>query len=428
MTGIAFAVFIIGLILTFPIAVAMGLGAVIPGMTNPSFPANLLYIVRTMVIGVDSTPILAIPLFIFSGIIMSRGGISRKLFDVFAYFIGKRRAGMPCAVILTCLFYGAISGSGPATTAAVGAMTVPVLVELGYDKVYAGSIVSVGGGLGLIIPPSISFIMFGLATGVSVGSLFIAGIIPGIVIALFLMINAYLHSLKYGEDTEKIAASYKALKERGFLRIFLDGFWALLTPVIILGGIYGGIVTPTEAACISVVYALIVSLFIYKTIVMKDIWKLVVDSVKAVAPLCVLLALANAFSRVLTFAQAPQALARALSTTITSPFVFLLILNVVLLVLGMFIDGAPAILILAPMLLPVATSFGINPVHLGIIIVVNLTIGLSTPPFGLNLFVASSMIDAPVMELGKKSLPYILAYTIALLVITFIPWLSLALL
>ncbi|MBP7111213.1 MAG: TRAP transporter large permease, partial [Firmicutes bacterium] len=362
MTGIAFTVFIVGLILTFPIAVAMGLGAVIPGLTNPSFPANLVYIVRTMVIGVDSTPILAIPLFIFSGIIMSKGGISRKLFDVFAYFIGKRRAGMPCAVILTCLFYGAISGSGPATTAAVGAMTVPVLVELGYDKVYAGSIVSVGGGLGLIIPPSISFIMFGLATGVSVGSLFIAGIIPGIVIALFLMVNAYLHSLKYGEDTEKIAASYKVLKERGFLRIFLDGFWALLTPVIILGGIYGGIVTPTEAACISVVYALIVSLFIYKTIAVKDIWKLVVDSVKAVAPLCVLLALANAFSRVLTFAQAPQALARALSTTLTSPALFLIVLNIVLLILGMFIDGAPAILILAPMLLPVATSLGINPV------------------------------------------------------------------
>ena len=428
MTAIAFGVLLTCMVLAFPISVAMGLGAIAPWLYNPASPCDLQYVIRSMVIGVDSTPILAIPLFMLSGAIMARGGISKRLFDIFAYVIGKRTAGMPCAVIVTCLFYGTICGSGPATCAAVGAMTIPILVSLGYDKVFCAAIVATAGGLGLIIPPSISFIMFGLATGTSVGSLFIAGIIPGIVIAGFLMLYAYFYCVNRGEDKEKIAANYEKLRARGFFGVMRDGFWAMMTPVFILGGIYGGIVTPTEAACISVFYALAVSLFAYRTIRFDEIWGLVLESVRQYAPICMLLAIATSFSRVLTFAKAPQALATALSSTLNTPTTFLLCLNLVLLVLGMFIDGAPAILILSPMLMPIAVKLGIDPVHLGIIIVVNLTIGLATPPFGLNLFVSSALIESPVTTLGRKVIPFVLAFIVALAIITFVPALSLMLL
>ena len=428
MTGLLFGVFILGLVLSFPVATSMGIAALVPGLVNPAMKADGVYIIRAMVVGIDSTPILAIPLFIMSGTIMAQGGISGKLFDIFSYFIGRLRGGLPCAVVITCLFYGAISGSGPATCAAVGAMTIPLLVSLGYEKGFAASIVAVAGGLGLIIPPSISFVNFALVTGTSVTDLFTAGILPGILIGLFLMAYCIYYCRKNGEDREKIEANYAALHEGGFWGIFKSGIWALLCPVIILGGIYSGIFSPTEAACVSVVYAILVSVFIYRTVSLKKLWQLVLDSVAGCAPLCALIALATAFSRILTMLNAPQNLAALIAGSIHSRVAFLLILNVVLLILGMFIDGAPAILILSPLLMPVAAGFGINPVHLGIIIVSNLTIGLASPPFGLDLFVASSTSGVPVTEIGRKVLPFIGMFLIALVLITFVPQISLALL
>jgi C4-dicarboxylate transporter DctM subunit len=425
MIALTFGVLIVCMLLAFPISIAIGFAAITPWLVSPSHPCDFQYIIRSMVIGVDSSPILAIPMFMLSGAIMARGGISKKLFDVFAYIIGKRTAGIPCAVILTCLFYGTICGSGPATCAAVGAMTIPILVSLGYDKVFCAAIIAVSGGLGLIIPPSISFIMFGLATGVSVGSLFVAGILPGILIAIFLMAYAYFYCVYNGEDKGKLAENYHLLREKGLPRLLAESFWALLTPVIILGGIYGGVVTPTEASCLSVFYALAISLFAYKTIRVQEIWGLLLESIHSYAPICVLFAIAVSFSRVLTFVKAPQALANVLASTLDSRVTFLICLNLVLLLLGMFIDGAPAILILSPMIMPIAIKLGVNPIHLGIIIVVNLTIGLASPPFGLNLFVSSALVDTPVMTLGKKVLPFVFSFIIALWIITFIPVLSL---
>lgn len=427
MTQIAITVFIIGLVLTFPIAVAIALGAVAPGLIDPSVVTDTVYVIRAMVVGVDSTPILAIPLFMLSGTLMARGQISRKIFDVFAYFLGTRTAGLPCAVIITCLFYGAISGSGPATCAAVGSMTVPLLLSLGYDRNFCGAIIATAGGLGLIIPPSISFINFALVTGTSVTALFAGGILPGIVIALFLMFYAWVYCRRHGEDKEKIAANYQQLAARGLWPLLADGFWALLTPVIILGGIYSGWFTPTEAACVSVVYALIVAVFIYQTIPPGRLIPVLCEAVKSFAPLCILIAVATAFGRILTLANAPQQLAVLIGDSIESRIAFLLLLNGVLLLLGMFIDGAPAILILSPLLLPVASSYGIDPVHLGLVMVANLTIGLATPPFGLNLFVASGIVDSPVLSLGRATIPFIVVNILALLVITFIPWLTLVL-
>lgn len=427
MTAVLFVVFIVCLMLSFPVAIAMGIAAITPGMLDTALSADVVYIIRTMVVGIDSTPILAIPLFILSGTIMAQGGISGKLFDLFAYFLGKRTGGLPCAVIVTCLFYGAISGSGPATCAAVGAMTVPLLVSLGYDRGFCSAIVASAGGLGLIIPPSISFVNYALVTGTSVTSLFTAGILPGCLIALCLMAYCYIYCRIHGEDKEKIGANYQKLHSCGFLGIMKSGFWALLCPVIILGGIYSGIFSPTEAACVSVIYAVLVSMAIYRTINLRKLWELILESVKSIAPLCVLLALATAFSRVLTMLNAPQALAEFISGAISGKIAFLILLNVALLILGMFIDGAPAILILSPLLMPIAAEFGIDPVHLGIVIVCNLTIGLASPPFGLNLFVASSTSGAPVMEIGKKVIPFIAMFLIALVLITFIPQISLCL-
>lgn len=427
MTAVLFVVFIVCLMLSFPVAIAMGIAAITPGMLDTALSSDVVYIIRTMVVGIDSTPILAIPLFILSGTIMAQGGISGKLFDLFAYFLGKRTGGLPCAVIVTCLFYGAISGSGPATCAAVGAMTVPLLVSLGYDRGFCSAIVASAGGLGLIIPPSISFVNYALVTGTSVTSLFTAGILPGCLIALCLMAYCYIYCRIHGEDKEKIEANYQNLHSRGFLGIMKSGFWALLCPVIILGGIYSGIFSPTEAACVSVIYAVLVSMAIYRTINLRKLWELILESVKSIAPLCVLLALATAFSRVLTMLNAPQTLAEFISGAISGKIAFLILLNVALLILGMFIDGAPAILILSPLLMPIAAEFGIDPVHLGIVIVCNLTIGLASPPFGLNLFVASSTSGAPVMEIGKKVIPFIAMFLIALVLITFIPQISLCL-
>ncbi|MCD8077159.1 MAG: TRAP transporter large permease [Lachnospiraceae bacterium] len=428
MLGLVFGIFLVAMILALPMGVAMGVATVIPQLINSSFAGNMNYVIQAMISGLNTTPILAIPLFMLSGALMTRGGIAKKLFDVFAYIVGPRTAGIPCAVVLPCLCYCAISGSGPATAAAGGAMCIPILVDLGYDKVFSAAIVATAGGLGVIIPPSIPFIMYGLFTGTSVGDMFTAGILPGILIAVCIMFYCWLYCKRNGEDKEKVAANYHALKEQGFWKVFKTGFWAVLTPVIILGGIYGGIVTPTEAACVSVFYALIVCLFIYKTIKIRDIPLLLKDSIASYAPLLLCIALAQGFSRILVLLKASTYVQNLLNSFVSSKFTLLIILIVFLLILGMFMDCGPAVMILAPIVLPVAETYGVDPVHLGIIMVTALAVGFVTPPFGMNLFVTAPLVDVPVAKLGTKALPFIGTFIIALLLIAFIPQISLILL
>ncbi len=349
------------------------------------------------------------------------------MFDVFSYFLGNKTAGMPCAVIITCLFYGAISGSAPATVAAVGSMTIPLLIRLGYDKVFVTAIVAVAGGLGVIIPPSIPFILYAMASGTSVGKMFMAGILPGILIAALLMLYAIYYCKKHGEDKEKIHAEVDALHKKGFKQVFFESFWALLTPVIILGCIYSGVASPTEAAVISVFYALIISMFVYKTLLWKDLYNVFVESIRTYAPILFILASSVAFSRVITILQIPDIAANLILNTVHGRVAILLVINVLLLIVGMVMDTSPAILILTPILLPIVTSVGVDPVHFGIIMVVNLAIGFVTPPIGINLFVASSLTDVPVMQIAKKALPLIVFFFIALLMITFIPAIALTL-
>ena len=425
--GLLFILFVVFLIIAIPVGITLGITAVLPHIFDPSFTVGAKYLIRAMFGGLDSFPLLAVPMFVLSGIIMAKGGISRKIFDVFAYFFGRFTAGMPCAVIVTCLFYGAISGSAPATVAAVGSMTIPILIGLGYDKTFATSVVAVAGGLGVIIPPSIPFIMYGMASGASVSDLFLAGIIPGLVIAFLLMGYAVFYCKKNGEDKARIEAEINQLHEKGFGNVFKESFWAILSPVIVLGCIYSGITSPTEAAVISVYYALIVSLFIYKEIKIRDLWGILVEAIKTYTPILFILAASTAFSRVLTLMQVPQTVSSFILGNFSSKVIILLVINVFLLIVGMVMDTTPAILILTPILLPIAQGIGMDPIQFGVIMVVNLAIGFVTPPIGVNLFVASALTDVPVMDIAKKALPMIGLFIVALLLFTFVPAFSLAL-
>ena len=421
-------IFVILLIIAIPVGIALGITSVLPSLIDPSFTVGAKYMVRAMFGGLDSFPLLAVPMFVLSGIIMAKGGISKKLFDIFAYFFGNRTAGMPCAVIATCLFYGAISGSAPATVAAVGSMTIPILAELGYDLKFTTAIVAVAGGLGVIIPPSIPFIMYGMASGASVSELFIAGVIPGLLIGILLMIYAVYYCRKYGEDKVRIQKEVKKLHSRSFRKVFKDSFFAILSPVIILGCIYSGIASPTEAAVISVFYALIISLLVYKSIQIKDLRDIFKEAIRTFTPILFILAASTAFSRAITLMQVPQSFSEIINSNFHSKIIILLVINAFLLIVGMVMDTTPAILILTPILLPIATNIGMSPIQFGVIMVVNLAIGFITPPIGVNLFIASSLTDVPVMDIAKKALPMIGYFLIALLLITFIPALSLALL
>lgn len=420
--------FVILILLSVPIACSLGIVALTPSLVDPNFNINAEYIIRSMVGGIDSFPLLAVPMFVLSGILMAKGGVSKRLFDVFSYFLGEHTAGMPCAVVVTCLFYGAISGSAPATVAAVGSMTIPLLIRMGYDKVFVTALVAVAGGLGVIIPPSIPFILYGMASGASVGKLFMAGILPGLLIAVLLMAYAFVYCKKHGEDKVKIHEEVDSLHAKGFAKVFLESSWALLTPVIILGCIYSGIASPTEAAVISVFYALIISLFVYKTLHLRDIKGILVEAIRTFAPILFILAAAVAFSRVITLLQIPQLAGDFILSSFHDKFMILLVVNILLLMVGMVMDTSPAILILTPILLPIMTSIGVDPIHFGIIMVVNLAIGFVTPPIGINLFVASSLTKIPVFTIAKKAVPLIFFFLLALLAITIFPQISLWLL
>ena len=425
--ALIFTVFLLAIALSVPIGVSMAAGASAPILLMGK-GGSIVQLLNNSFSGANSTPILAVPLFILAGVIMAEGGISKKLFNFFAYFVGRARGGIPCAVIITCLFYGAISGSGPATTAAVGSMCIPFMVSLGYEKKWSAGLVAVAGGLGVIIPPSIPFVLYSLATGISTGDLFKAGILPGLLIAGCMMVYAVLYCRKSGENRELINEKLNELKAQGFGQLLLESLPALLCPIIVLGGIYAGYVTPTEAACISVFYALIVSLFLYRTIRVRDLWRILCSAVKTYAGLAFVLAFATAFGRVLSLTKATGSITGLLASGFGSAWAALSVLVLLFLLLGTVMDTGPAIIILAPVLLPAVEALGIDPVHFGVVLVCCLSIGLATPPFGLDLFVAGDLAQEQPMSVAKKALPFMLTFTAALLVVTYVPWFSLALL
>lgn len=416
--------FVIFLIIGIPIGVVLCITSMIPNFINPLFPADPQYLVRAMISGVNSFPILAVPMFIFSGNVMAKGKISEKIFDFFSYFVVDKTAGLPIAVIITCMFYGAISGSGPATTAAVGTMTIPILAKAGYKKDFSTALVAVAGGIGVIIPPSIPFIFYGQASGVSISKLFIAGIIPGLLIGFSLMVYSWIYCKKNGEDKELILKYKKELTESGLKRIFFDSVLSLLCPIIVLGSIYTGIASPTEAAVISVFYSIILSLIVYKSIGIKDLWEIMVETVRIYSTILFIIAAAIAFSRVLIFLKVPDIISTQITAVVSSKIALLILVNLLLLMVGMIMDTTPAILVLTPILLPIVSRFGVDPIQFGIIMVVNLAIGFVTPPLGVNLFVASTISDVKMSDIVSRSVPFIISFLVVLLAITFIPALS----
>lgn len=416
---LVFIVFLVAIAISIPIGVSMIVGSLAPIFLMDK-GGSIAQLLNNTFSGANSTPILAVPLFILGGVIMAEGGISKKLFNFFSYFVGNIPGGIPCAVILTCLFYGAISGSGPATTAAVGSMCIPFLVGLGYDRQWSAGLVAVAGGLGVIIPPSIPFVLYSLATGVSTGNLFLAGIIPGILIGLFMMVYAVFYCVRKGEDKQLIRAKMDELRGQGLGHLFLDSLPALLCPIIILGGIYTGWFTPTEAACISVFYAILVSLFVYKSIKIKDLIPFLCSSVKTYGGLAFVLAFATAFGRVLSLTRATKIVEDFIVGNFSSAFAVMTVLVIIFLILGMVMDTGPAIIILAPVLLPAVQALGVDEVHFGVILVCCLSIGLATPPFGLDLFVAGNLAEEPPMSVAKKAVPFIIAFLIALFLITYV--------
>ena len=424
MIPMVFICFALLLVLTVPVGVILLIISAVPSFMG-KFAVDAEYIFRNVIEAFNNTTLLAIPLFILSGVIMARGKISDKLYDVFVYFIGDIPGGLPSAVVVTCLFYGAISGSGPATTAAVGSMCIPLLVSLGYDLVFCAALVAVAGGLGVIIPPSVPFVMYCNSSNTSVGDMFLAGVLPGILIGVLLIAYAVVYCIRHGGDQSKVHAHVKKLRERGLFSIVKEGFWALLCPVIILGGIYSGTFTPTEAACVSVVYALFVSVFIYRSLPVKDMIPVLLESAATVSSCLIITGSAAIFAKVITLLRVPQAVAEAMGGIADNRILLLLLINGILLIAGMILDTGASVMILTPILLPLVTAVGVNPIHFGCIMIVNLAIGFVTPPVGMNLYVASSMTGIKPLTIAKKAIPLLLMFFIALMFITFVEEISL---
>jgi len=418
--GILFLIFF-GLIVlgtVFPAALGLAL------FQNSIFSgdASLGFIARTMVTSMDNFTILAVPIFMLAGEIMGKAGISKRMFNVSNSLVGRFRGGLPMAVVVTMLLFGSVSGSGPATLAAVGSIMIPLLVEQGYDKKFVTGITAVSAGVGIILPPSIPLVIYAIAANTSIGDMFMAGIIPGILVGVAVMVYSYIYCLRnpIGEVSED-------LKPQPFWKSFKEGFWALLSPLIILGGIYGGIFTPTEAAAVSLVYAIIVGKFIYKEISLRDIPQMVYNAAALNAPILVIISLSSVFGRILTFEGVPALVADALLGFSTNPIVILILINIFMLTIGTFIDTISKVIILTPILLPIALSIGIDPVHFGIIMIVNFAIGLVTPPTGISLFVASAITDIPFMRVSKAVVGPLVAMLVVLILVSAFSFFSLIL-
>ena len=414
---VLFTMFFVLLLIGIPIPAALGLSLYQNAIFGEG--ASIDFIGRTMIRSMDSFPILAVPVFILAGEIMGKGGISKRLFDFANSIIGRVTGGVPMATVLTCMLFGAISGSGPATFAAVGAIMIPLMVKQGYNKPFVTGLSATAGGLGVIIPPSLPMVMFAIAANQSIGDMFLAGIIPGVIFGVALMIYAFIYS-----KINKIPPCPEDMRPQPVLVSVRKGFFALLTPVIILGGIYSGYVTATEAAAVSVVYGIIVSVFVYKTIKFKDLPKMVYNAALTCGPILLIVAIATVFGRAITFEGIPRMVASALMGVSTNPVVILIILNILLLIVGMFMDTLSAIVILAPMLLPIAAAIGVSPIHFGVIMVANLAIGLVTPPIGISLYVASAITRLSIMKISKAVIGPIVAMLVALILVTAVPVLS----
>jgi len=402
-----------------PIAVAMVATVMLSLVFFTEVP--MLVIIQQMFNSADSFTLMAIPFFVLSGNIMTAGGISKRLIRVATALFGGMPGGLAIAATAACAFFAAISGSSPATVAAIGAIMIPALMKAKYDDAYSVGIVTSAGSLGIMIPPSIPMVVYALATGEPIGKLFMAGVVPGLLTAFVFAVMCYVAAKRGGfgqndqgskADLKEIAASLK------------EGFWGLMMPLIVLGGIYSGVFTPTEAAAVAVVYSAIVGSFIYRDIKLKDYVGILTSSASVAAMIMFIIISASAFSWYLTSQGIPQEVANWIISVAPEPWMFLVAVNILLLIVGCFMEPNSAILVLAPLFYPIVQKMGINPIHFGIVMIFNLELGMLTPPLGLNLFVASGMTRFPLSRVVKASMPFIIAMFVLLIVFTYIPFFS----
>lgn len=404
--------------LTVSVAVSIGLASILGIQVSN---ANMLISVKEMFASINKFPLAAIPFFILAGNLMETGGISRRLVEFAKSIVGGVQGGLPMTCVLTCMIFAAVSGSSVATTFAIGAILIPALIKHGYPTSYAAALQATSAELGVIIPPSIPMILYGVSAEVSIGELFIAGFGPGILISLALMAFVWVYCKIKGwgkNDGDGRMPLGRATLQAG---------WALLMPVIILGGIYGGVFTPTEASAVAVFYALVVGVVIYREIKIKDLYAILRKSAISSAVIMFIIANAGLFAFLITRAGVPDAIGRWLEAVLQSPTMFLLGVNAALFIIGMFIETSAAIIVLAPILAPVAMHFGMDPVHFGLIMVVNLAMGMITPPFGVNLFAACTVARISLDRIVGHLLPFVGVILVCLLIITYVPSISLGL-
>ncbi len=418
MTSAMLITMVLGFALSVSVAVSIGLASIVGIQVSN---ASMLISAKEIFNSINKFPLAAIPFFILAGNLMETGGISRRLVEFAKSLVGGVQGGLPMTCVLTCMIFAAVSGSSVATTFAIGAILIPALIKHGYPTSYAAALQATSAELGVIIPPSIPMILYGVSAEVSIGELFIAGFGPGILISGALMLFVWLYCKWKGwgkHDGEGRLGVWAATRQAA---------WALMMPVIILGGIYGGVFTPTEASAVAVLYALVVGMLIYREIKIPDLMLALRKSVVSSSVIMFIIANAGLFAFLITRAGVPEAVGRWLEEVLKNPAMFLLGVNAALFIIGMFIETSAAIIVLAPILAPVAQRFGIDPVHFGLIMVVNLALGMITPPFGVNLFAACTVARISLDKIIRHLLPFVGVILLCLLVITYVPAISLGL-
>lgn len=423
---VLFFVFALLLLLGTPIAVCLGISSILSMLVlGAGRPVSVVLgtVPQLVSAATSKSVLLAIPFFILGGNIMEKSGISGKLINLAESCVGHLKGGVAMVCVIVACFFAAISGSGPATVAALGLILIPAMVKVGYDAPFAAALMATAGAIGVIIPPSITFVVYGSISDTSIGDLFISGVLPGLLMGAALIIITLWLGRK--SDLKRLPRCTGAQRWKAFK----GAFWGLLMPVIILGGIYGGIFTPTEAAAVSAVYGLVIGVFVYRTIKMKQFIKILIDTASTTATVMFITAAATLFAYVLTRARIDVAISGLLTDVAGgNKIIFLLIVNVVLLLAGCFLDSTSALYIFTPLFVPVAQALGMSMVHFGTIMIVNLAIGLVTPPVGVNLYVACGIADVDLRKISVSVVPLLVASLVVLLLVTYVPSLSLSLL
>ena len=405
------------LVLGVPIYVALGLVGFAAALATGS-PIEVA--AQSILNGVDKFPLLAIPAFIFAGNLMEQGGITQNIVRVFRHMLGHIPGSLGIVTIFSCMFFAAISGSGPGAAAAVGAIMIPAMLRYGYPPAYAAATAATGGTLGVLIPPSNPMILYGIIANTSIRDLFVAGVVPGILVGLALAAIAYGYAKWLG-----IKAMDRTDRDEGLLRILWEGKAALAMPAIILGGIYTGLFTPVEASVVAVVYAFLVGRFVYRSLDLSSL-RIAFDRTHRISgALMLVVAASTLFARIVTLERIPQALVEAFSTATDNPLVILLLINILLLIVGCFMETLSAIIILGPVLVPLIKSFGIDPVHFGIILILNIEIAFLTPPLGVNLFVAAQLANIRIEKMIVATIPFVVGLLAMLTLVTLVPEISL---